>query len=369
MSNGKLLYLTAALLAFGAGCNQTIEIPHVAEPFGPPDYLGAPMQKNGFGDLPKTQMPNAADNGMVSFKTEPPSLQSSVTVLRFSTGSLNQTEFQNLTHAIGLPAGLVGDATKNLGYALTWTNDEGYIWQLFSNDRRLTFNSAKAKPKNTLVESWAGNERIIDQVDIFLKLHGVDEAKLRNIQILPTWNAWLKKMDALGGCVPSETRKLISAIGNTSDFFDKEPPTLPSATGTNCIASYPSLLPVTFERLVDGWQILDKHGDPEIGGEILVNSQTGEVVSGWMTLPEEPQRSDYSAITRDELKKSFEQGGLAGAQPGDKEITDITFSFVRLPKSQAYGHEYLVPAAVAEATKQTQNGLQPYRIVVPLIKQ
>jgi hypothetical protein len=369
MQTNKLVILLVLTSLLTVGCGEPLTIPKVAEPFGPPEGQGSPTQHIGFGTLPKLEMPAGQVQGVVNIKTDLPALQSAVTILRLPSGNLNLTEFQNLTQAIGLPAGLVGSDTQNLGYTLTWTNNEGIIWQLFSNDRRITFNNPKARPRAGVTDTWLGKNRMIDQVDIFLKLHGVDEQKLKNIQIVQNWSSWMDKLDQSKGCSSPIVRNQISAMTGSDKMFDQPPPSLPGTTTTNCVASYPSTLPVSFETLVDGWNVLDKYGQPEQGGQVMVNTATGEVVSGWMTLPADPQRSDYPAISNQELMALIERGGLVGPLPGTKEVTNYSFGFARLPKTQAYGYEYLTPALVAETTRLTDKGPEPYRIVVPLIKQ
>lgn len=367
---GKIFLLVLVFIsASGAGCGEVLNIPRIAEPFGPPDGQGSAAQHMGFGALPKLEMPTGLAEGAVNIKTDLPGLQSTVTVLRLPSGNLNLTEFQNLTQAIGLPAGLVGNDTQNLGYTLTWTNKEGIIWQYFSRDRRLTFTNPTAKPKSGTAEAWIGKNKLIDQVDIFLKLHGVDEQKLQNIQIIQSWSSWMDRLDRYKGCVPPILRNQISALAVSDKAFDLAPPWLPNTTTTGCVTAYPSALPVSFERLVDGWNILDKYGQPELGGQIMVNGTTGGMISGWMTLPVDPQRSDYPAISNQDLQNLIEQGGLVGSLPGFKEINGYSFAFVRLPKTQTYDYEYLTPALVAETTRSTDQEPALYRIVVPLIKQ
>ncbi|MDD2786320.1 MAG: hypothetical protein PHS79_05565 [Patescibacteria group bacterium] len=369
MRHQHLFFVLLIATFLAAGCNQPVTVPHVAETLGPSEVGGAPSQNGGFGVLPKINFQTNDSSDIVNIETDLPTIQPTVTVVRLPAGDLNLTEFQNLTQAIGLPAGLVGDDTRNLGYALTWTNKESAVWKYYSLDHKLTFTNDTTKPKNPIVNSWMGNEQLIDKVDVFLKLRGINEQLLKNIQIAPAWSAWLDKLDRLQGCAPTDVRNQIVALQTSDQMFDKAPPALPEVPTTGCVASYPSILPVSFERLVDGWNIVNKDGQPELGGQILVNSQTGEMVSGWMTFPDEPQRSDYAAIDTATLQSLLERGGLAGDLPGYKQITDISFAFVRLSKTQTYDYSYLVPAAVAEAVRSTNLGPQRYRIVVPLIKQ
>jgi len=362
--------LLAGLGLAGAGCFQTVTVPHIAETLGPSDNKGAPSQQQGFGTLPPIPWPaNIIGTGVTNIKAELPSLQPTVTVLRLPSGSLKLTEFQNLTQAIGMPAGLVGDQTRNLGYTLNWTNQEGLLWQLYSYDRKLTFTNPPAKPPVGTTPSWLGQTRLTDSVTLFLKQHGIAERTWRNVQIIPRWQTWLAQLDTLGGCVPPDVKKAVDGFLTSQDLFHEPLPALPTTALQQCTTAYPTLIPVSFERLVDGANIVDQDGLPEYGGQVLVNATSGAMISGWLALTADPQRSDYAAISKEDMRKLMENGGLGGPQTGFNEVTASSFALVRLPKSNAYDDEYLVPSVVGEAQRTTDWGISPYRIVVPLVKQ
>jgi len=372
MKNLSLTFgaLLAGLGLVGAGCFQTVTVPHIAESLGPADSKGAPSQQQGFGALPKIQWPKTKEGaGVTNITAELPSLQPTVTVLRLPSGSLKLTEFQNLTQAIGMPAGLVGDQTRNLGYTLNWTNQEGLLWQLYSYDRKLTFTNPPAKPSVGTTPSWLGETRLTDSATLFLKQHGIAERTWRNVQIIPRWQTWLTKLDQLGGCVTTDVKRAMDNLLASQDLFHESLPTLPTDAPQNCVKAFPTVIPVSFERLVDGANIVDRDGLPEYGGQVLVNATSGAMISGWLALTADPQRSDYTAITKDEMRKLMENGGLGGPQTGFNEVTASSFALVRLPKSNAYDDEYLVPSVVGEAQRTTDWGVSPYRIVVPLVKQ
>jgi hypothetical protein len=372
MKNLSLTFgaLLAGLGLAGAGCFQTVTVPHIAESLGPADSKGAPSQQQGFGTLPHIPWPtDMAGTGVTNIKTELPSLQPTVTVLRIPSGSLKLTEFQNLTQAIGLPAGLVGDQTRNLGYTLNWTNQEGLLWQLYSYDRKLTFTNPPAKPSVGIYPNWLGETRLTDSVTLFLKQHGIGERTWRNVQIIPRWQAWLAQLDKLGGCVPNDVKKTIDNLLTSQDPFHGPLPALPSEVGKDCVKAFPTAIPVSFERLIDGANIVDKDGLPEYGGQIMVNATSGAMISGWLALTADPQRSDYAAISKKDMQILMENGGLGETLTGLNEVTASSFALVRLPKPNAYDDEYLVPAVVGEAQRTTEWGMSPFRIVVPLVKQ
>lgn len=359
-----------ALILTGAGCYQPITVPKIAEQLGSADQTEtAVAQYQGLGALPEIQIPQVQDLNQITFNAILPSLQPTIAVLRLPATNLKTTEFQNLTQAIGLPAGLIGNQTQNLNYNLTWTNQSGIIWQFFSNDRKISFTDNSAKPAQSFLEAWPGPARLLDSVDLFLKQNGIDEKRLRNIQIIPRWSEWLEKLDKLDGCVPPDVRRQIIDLNDARDLFYTALPSLPENLTSGCVKTYPARLPISFEKLIDGWNVVGRDGMPEYGGQIIINTATGQPESGWIYLPSDPQRSDYPAITSEKMKDLIKQGGLSGPMPGNKTVHKIDFAFVRLPKEKNSLHDFMVPAVIAETTRLVDGYELPYRIVVPLIKQ
>lgn len=370
MQNKSLIALILTMILTGAGCYQPITVPQIAEQLGSADQTeNAVAQQQGFGTLPKIKIPKAQDLSQMTFNVSLPSMQPTIAVLRLPATNLKTTEFQNLTQAIGLPAGLIGNQTQNLNYNLTWTNQSGIIWQFFSNDRKISFSDGSAEPTVTVLDSWLGQARLLDSVDMFLKQHGINERRLRNIQIIPRWQKWLNDLDQLDGCVPPDIKQQIVNLNNSKDPFYVTLPSLSEGYVAGCVKAYPTRVPVSFEKLIDGWSVVGADGMPEYGGQMVINASTGQPESGWIYLPSDPQRSDYPAITSEEMKELIKQGGLSGPLPGNKLINKIDFAFVRLPKEQNTLHEFIVPAVVAEAVRLVDGYELPYRIVVPLIKQ
>lgn len=369
MKNKFWSFLILGLVLAGSGCYQPITVPKIAEQLGAADQTETvAAQYQGFGKLPEIQISQAQDLNQMTFKATLPSLQPTIAVLRLPATNLKTTEFQNLTQAIGLPAGLIGNQTQNLNYNLTWTNQSGVIWQFFSNDRKISFTDNSAEPAEAVLDNWLGQTRLLDSVDMFLKEHGINERRLKNIQIIPRWSEWLKKLDQLDGCVPADIRQQMINLNNSKDLFYTALPELPDSYTAGCVKAYPARIPVSFEKLIDGWNVVGRDGAPEYGGQIIVNAATGQPESGWIYLPSDPQRSDYPAITSEEMKDLIQQGGLSGPLPGDKTVHKIDFAFVRLPKEQNSLHEFMVPAVIAETTRLVGGYELPYRIVVPLIK-
>ena len=257
-------------------------------------------------------------HGVVRINSPLPSLQPTVTVVRVPAGTADHTQFANMTTAMGLPAGALGDQTKNLTLSFTWTNSEGYVWSYLAEKSRIAFSNPLYALTGT--STPVNEERTVDAARDFAVAHGFRESDYRNF-----------------------------VMASSS-------------------VEFPTLSSVTAERVVDERNIVDKDGRPEQGAVLYVN-KSGIVSSGWMSLAQEPQRSDYPAITADEMRQRMEQGGLAGPPSGSVDIAKTFFAFVRLPRQSGNDAEFLAPALVGEGVEQlVQGGTRPYRIVVPLVK-
>jgi len=312
------LAVCTVLSVLGAGCVTPLTVSQVAEPLGAAQgsSVGVPQQ-NGFGVLPRLPLPTGQPAGTVNITAELPSLQPNVTVVRLPGGGLDRTQFQNLTDAVRFPIGMLGAKPVNLSYGLKWSDGSGYVWTYASEDGQLRF-TATSTTGQVLVHTL-NQDQILSTAKNFLTNHGIGELSYRNLSIL-------------------------------------------SATATDSVT-------VTYERTVDERNIVDLTGRPELGGKLLIDPTTGMVASGWITLSAEPERSDYPAISADDMRRLMEAGGLGGTPPGTVDIQDTFFAFLRHPKSDADGPSVLSPVLVGQGTQKIQSASRPFRIVVPLIKQ
>ena len=290
----------------------------VAQPLGAAQgaAVGVP-QKNGFGSLPLLPLPNGQTSGVVRINAELPSLQPDVTVVRLPGGGLDSTQFQNLTDAIHFPVGMLGDQPVSLSYRLTWSDGRGYVWVFTSEDSGLRFNNVSTTAQ--ILNRTLNQDDVLKLAKDFLTNHGIGELTYRNLSI-------------------------------------------DSATATDSVT-------VTYERTVDERNIVDSSGRPELGGKISIDPRTGEVKSGWITLSVQPDRTDYTAITADDMRRLMEAGGMGGTPQGTVDIQDTFFAFVRHPKNDTNESSILSPVLVGQGTQTVQGAKRPFRIVVPLVKQ
>ena len=346
------------------GCFEPISTVNVAAPLDSFGNNNIP-QLQGFGEIPPTPHVPQTDS-MVRINTNLPTLQPDVTVLRLPPNGLNDTQFQNLTSSINMPVGLVGKDATNLEISFTWTNTDGEVLSYDSNKRRFTYANANNTPNQPLISAWPDNATIELAVNDFLLAEGLDPTLYNNSRIQNDWREWQRKLIAEETCVNQNTLTALRRIKTAKDIISAPPPKDENST---CLpAQFPSRLPVIFDLVIDKRNITSADGKTEIGGFLIFNAQTLAVEYGWITLSAEPARSDYPAISEQQMRANMLNGGLGGEPEGIVDINETFFSFVRLDRSNKYNYTYLVPALVGSGI-QTINGTEiPYNIVVPLTK-
>ncbi|MBD3281962.1 hypothetical protein GF391_04425 [Candidatus Uhrbacteria bacterium] len=351
-----------AIVSLSAGCFEPISTINVAAPLDSFGNNNIP-QLQGFGNLPPTpQVPQT--NAMIRINTNLPTLQPDVTVLRLPPNGLNETQFQNLTSSLDMPIGLVGQEAKNLEIAFTWTNANNEVLSYDSTNRRLTFADASNSPGQLLVSSWPDTSAIELAVTDFLRAKGMDPTAYNNPEIQKNWREWQRQIQTQEACVNQNTLSALRRIKTAKDMLSAPPPASVSAA---CLqAQYPSRIPVTFDLVIDKRNIIGKDGKTEVGGFLVLNARNLAVEYGWLTLSAEPARSDYPAITEQQMRANMLNGGLGGEPEGMVDINETFFSFMRLDTGDEYSFKYLIPALVGSGI-QTISGTEiPYNIVVPL---
>ncbi|MFZ6015411.1 MAG: hypothetical protein ACOYUZ_03595 [Patescibacteria group bacterium] len=352
-----------AIITLSAGCLPDIQVPNIAVSLDNTDAVIT--QSQGFGILPGTIHTPAINRGEIIINTDLPSLQPEVTVVKIPGSGLNTTRFQNLTHSLGMPIGLLGDNAKNLTLSFSWTNDKNVAWAFDSTTKKISFLDAGNSPENTTVNFWPDDEKIIDAARDFLEKRGMDPADYRNIDIQSDWKNWKTDLEEETHCF---TSGMLAEINNLDSGRKIAESSSPESYIGNCITTQlPSRIPVTFQRIVDERNILDKIGTPQPGGVIVLNADTLEAEYGWFLLPQEAQRSDYPAIPATEMAQRLQSGGLGGLASGTVEITETFFAFVPLRGQDLYGPEYLIPCLVGQGQRILNSVSEPYWIVVPLV--
>ena len=356
-------------MLIAAGCNEATTTP-IAETLGPTAGTGAVALQDGFGQLPQLPKKNSNNyNGIVKINTTLPTLPDKILVARTSGSGLDLTQFQNLSHAIGIPIGMLGTKPINTKFSFSWQNNENYLWNFDSTNYSLNFVKTNYNKNLSTVSSWPEQKTIDELVTSFLTGVGYDVLSIQNISIQQDWLDWKLNTNDSQNCLSEKLYNDLLAINSLEDIFNINPQLdtyVQSPCKTNQLPNY---LPITFERVVDQRNIVNSIGRPEIGGSLIYDLKTKEFVFGWFTMPKQIQRSEYSAISEKQMKTDLEQGGLGGTPQGTVDIDEVFFSFISPEKQNTYDYDFLIPALVGQGTQTIDDSTNPYRIVVPLVKQ
>lgn len=369
MKNGMphILATLMSIVFLGAGCLPAVKSPNIAEPLTiRPSQLPIP-KTNGFGQLPPITFPTAS--ATIKLATSVPNLPIKVTVIRPRHGTPNDTEFRNLSNALGISDGFIGALPTIRELVMEWTDGTGNRWSYRGSEHLLEFTNPSAPTEPVTVAQLPSNASVIQTATEFLVARGVNPQRYRDPSVSPDWNQWWTLAQAAKRCVDARALSSIRAIASSVQFLIGNPPALPPADTVRCLSpEFPSKLIVRFGAVVDGRDVVRADGSAVFGVELVVDAVQKTVVSGRITLTADPDRSDYAALTSTEATDLLLRGGLSGLT-GNILINAYDFASMRFIDS-AHGETYLLPSLIAKGIRTRTDGSQEsVSIVVPLVAQ
>lgn len=371
----KIFRLAILFFAFaGAGCDFRSELttPQIAEQIGRDAESLTVAQFGGFGEplkAPAIKL-NAGAQGKVMVTADFPNLPENITVIRVKNGRPNDTQIRNISDTLDMPAAIAGPNPEGRELTIEWKDDEGVVWKTNASERRIDFFNESKPIKTLTVSAWPENDTVVQKSMLFLQDHGLGIKKYGLPYVDPDWIAWWKAEKTKGRCMSAQTISSMRAISASLTWLENGLPTLPQTNNTACVSpEFPSRMVVRLDALQDGQKILNADGSPRFGATLLYDVALGDIVSGWITVPVDPDRSDYPALTIEQAKDSMSRGGLGGTPNGEVTIDEITFEWLSLNDGRALRTDYLYPILVGQGRIRLTDGKSaPYRIIVPLVK-
>jgi len=357
----------AALGALGAGCLAPTTTIKVAQPFADQAQSQAVAINQGFGKLPRIPVPASRAN--VKIKAALPKLSPNITVLRLRQGLPNDTELKNLTNALEIPAAVLGSYPKTKEMEIEWRDDQGFRWSYRASDRSLEFrNTATSGPLT--VAALKPYDELITTANSFIFARGFRSLFYRPGLMDPDWYMWWANGVTNRKCMDTATVKQIRSIAASDPLLAGGPPPLVPDAGGCAKAEFPSRTAVRYHALLDERDIVRADGSYVNGAEIVVDQSNKSIVSGKINLFYDPERSDYPALTNNQVIDALERGGLSGAT-GDIEVTTLDFVFLRLEDTSVSPPSvYLIPSVMGKGTRARPDGqTQAFNIVTPLLAQ
>ncbi len=369
-----LIAIMSASALLGAGCfpGPAIQSPKVSEPIGEALPARPISQVKGFGAIPAAPLASLrpGNRGSVIVRAELPSVPEVVTVLRQKGGQPDETVLRNIAGSIYLPGGTIGTHPVAREIRLDWRDENGVQWTYYGRDRRTEFTDT-TKPRKTLtVSSWPTMERIIQSAVSFLNQRGISQSRYGTPFIEPDWVSWLRAEKAAGHCIDKEALQTIRVMATMTDLKQSDLPKLPQAEKVLCLNSeLPSRITARINATQDGQAIYSDDGTPYPAAILAVDAISLEVVSGSFIAGADPDRSDYPALSFEEVRRRLAQGGQGGTPQGDVTIDDAAFEWYRIESREDPPTSYLYPALVGSGTiTYPDKQVGTYRIIVPLVK-
>ena len=159
-------------------------------------------------------------------------------------------------------------------------------------------------------------------------------------------------------------------MATMTDLRQSDLPKLPEIGKVSCLnAELPARITVRINATQDGQAIYSDDGTPYPAAILVVDAVSLEVVSGSFIAGADPDRSDYPALSFEEVRRRLAQGGQGGTPQGDVTIDDAAFEWYRIESREDPPTSYLFPALVGSgAITYPDKQVGSYRIIVPLVK-
>ena len=323
---------------------------------------------------PKSDLP-AGPRPSVALGAELPAIPSDVTVLRQRKTTPDEVLLQNITSAFQIPAGVLGRAPISHSLTLGWLDYQGYRWRYDAAENRLVFERI-AKPETATVSALADDDSLVRIAKTFLDGRGISIRGWGKPEPSFSWFKWWERQLAENRCMDDKTLSAMRAFGLKSGAGGELAPALPlRGLGARCLnPEFPALQAVNYSAARDEQLVLDRQGESALAARLVVNVKDSSVQSGWLELQPELDRSNYPALSGNEVLERLRAGGLQPLSGSSPELT-ITYDSFLLG---LYRHEvtldeqprsYFIPALWARGTARRADGSATgYATVVPLVR-
>lgn len=318
-------FLTICLL--GQGCIASpiaTNLPTIS-PTGEPSPEGFVTFREGFGKLPGRSPYDATKKAQpkLILNAELPAIPTDVTVLREWNGAPSETLLRNVLLGVQVPAGVLGNKPVGDALAVRWHDEQGYAWSYTANTQTVTFHRMQPAQQHPTDAQRLSPDEIAEQARVFLVAHGVDARE------------W--------GRAP-EIRTASSSAFAVLYFADSR----------------------------DGQGVVNRLGQTESVAAIQLDVVSGDVSDGWFKLSQGTDRSNYNALSPDQVMERLRTGGLNTAGEFN-DATIVINEFARI----LYKHDGIVnaqprtfylPTLWAHGTLTRGDKTTDFATVIPLVR-
>ena len=370
--------IAAIIILLGAGCvSESLTNIEISEG-GAPSPDGLITFREGFGKVPGVNPLNpqiGRQAGQIEWNAEIPNIPSEITVIRKRRTLPEPAFLQNMTTAIGIPAGALRLDPVATALKIEWEDDQGYHWIYDGSTARLEFQQNQSVDIQT-VSALPIDELIILTAEKFLGDRGIDMTGWGDPALATSWNIWWLNEQRNGYCMTRETIASLRESARNPYMGIQGMEHLTRDTNFCTSPEFPAHQVIRFFVSQDDKAVYDANGEPEKVGEVIIRTDTMTVESGFFYLAKEADRSNYPAMTPQALIEYIRRGGINGI-PGDADVNEEVFLSTfheGLYKHDAYldgeMRTYFIPAIQAEGIyKTTAGATKEFSMIVPLVRE
>lgn len=395
----KRLFLGLATAAlFGQGCvilrpSATNQPPTSTKtavvPLGEPSPEGFVAFRRGFGKLPAPARPPIRNKGYqkfsVTFSAALPIIPPEVTVLRQRLTVPNQTILENLALAQRLPSGVLGRAPVSASLSLGWTDNQNFYWQYDAVENNLTAVYINKSLEAKTVSDLPNDSKLLQTAKAWLDGRGVSTRDWGNPNPGISWEKWWQQMQIKNRCMDQKSLDAIREFTHLS-AEDAVLPSLPKRDSVSrCLnPEFPAIQMIRYPKLRDGLPVIDWRGQPIMAAWLYINVKRDRAIYASFELPTELDRSNYPALSSDEVLARLKAGGLnpppaietsASSSPATVTFNDLTLALLEYRTDDTLSHAngqrrfFFIPALSARGQIRYMDGTtSSYTTLVPLIK-
>lgn len=372
----RLFFILVISALLGQGCFAvTGTVPSVESDAPAPEGFAA--FRKGFGFIPGPSpfaRPDSASLPNIVWKERPPAVSNEVTVLRQGPTIPGALLLQNLTTALRIPAGTLEANPSVQGLTASWKDGSGFLWSYDASTGAVAFERMSGQGPLT-VPSLPDDERIVNAAQAFFSSRGIGQQGWGEPTLAFSWNSWWFNESKNGTCMTQASVAAIASIAREELPVPSGTPQLPLRSHAACVKEeFPNMQTVEFHLTKDAQDVFDRMGARITGARAFVRASDMSVIRGWFLLNQDVERSNYPAITSEDLTAQLLLGGIGGfgELPRNASVEFTKFEtglYAHQASADGIPRTFYLPAIRALGSITTENASDSFAVIVPLVRE
>lgn len=372
----RLFAMLAIAALLGQGCFAvTGTVPSTESNVSAPE--GFTAFRKGFGSLPGPSpfaRPDSASLPNITWKERPPAVSNEVTVLRQAPTIPGALLLQNLTTALRIPAGTLEANPSVQSLTTSWKDESGFLWSYNASTGAVAFEHMDGQGPLT-VPSLPDDERIVNAAQAFFRSRGIGQQGWGEPTLAFSWNSWWFNESKNGTCMTQASVAAIQSIARAELPILSGTPQLPLRSHAACVKEeFPNIQTVEFHLTKDAQDVFNRMGARVTGARVFVRASDMSVIRGWFLLDQDVERSNYPAITSEDLTAQLLLGGVGGfgELPRNASVEFTKFEtglYAHQASTDGIPRTFYLPAIRALGSIAVENAINAFVVIVPLVRE